>query len=423
MALQGTYQDFGLPDIFQLISLQRKTGVLTIRSEREAIRIVFFEGHIVEADSEPRRFEDRLGQVLVRTGILTEEQLNQALEKQKRTLQRLGFVLLETKLLDEKTLKQALETQISQTVYRTFRWKSGTYMFEPQNDIQYDPRIDVMLSTDNVLMEGIQIVDEWPVIQRRIPDFNMVFRPLVDPDTIHIESASEALDFSFGLDTEKPSNTPAPQGVTLSADEFKVYTLIDGRRTIQEILDRVALPEFPTIKIIYDFYVRGLIEPVRATQQLTEVVVEPAAQEKITSATILGVLTSGFGILFLLLIILSLFDPLRPYSVPSQQPAYGIYVKNCSQWTRYEEIGYFLLHQAWSTNLESINNEPIIRRCFMDPKGRPAQVQVADDKVTIQYLDPKGKTIESVQLERPFIDIEILGDPLEDIQIRPNPNP
>ncbi|RMD78699.1 MAG: DUF4388 domain-containing protein, partial [Lentisphaerae bacterium] len=93
MALQGSFQDFGLPDIFQLISLQRKTGILTVRSEHEVIRIVFYQGHIIEADSEPRRFEDRLGQVLVRTGQITQEQLDQALEQQRKTLKRLGLVL------------------------------------------------------------------------------------------------------------------------------------------------------------------------------------------------------------------------------------------------------------------------------------------------------------------------------------------
>ena len=33
MALEGTIKDFGLPDIFQLIGLQRKTGLLTLKHD------------------------------------------------------------------------------------------------------------------------------------------------------------------------------------------------------------------------------------------------------------------------------------------------------------------------------------------------------------------------------------------------------
>ena len=37
MALEGTLKDFALPDIFQLIGLQKKTGVLYLRDERDEV--------------------------------------------------------------------------------------------------------------------------------------------------------------------------------------------------------------------------------------------------------------------------------------------------------------------------------------------------------------------------------------------------
>jgi len=68
MALEGTIRDFGLPDIFQLIGLQRKTGLLTLTNEKddESVTVTFENGMVVMADSSARRLEDRLGNVLVK---------------------------------------------------------------------------------------------------------------------------------------------------------------------------------------------------------------------------------------------------------------------------------------------------------------------------------------------------------------------
>jgi hypothetical protein len=68
MALEGTIRDFGLPDIFQLIGLQRKTGLLTLKSEHESVVVTFENGMVVMADSSSKRLEDRLGNVLVKQG-------------------------------------------------------------------------------------------------------------------------------------------------------------------------------------------------------------------------------------------------------------------------------------------------------------------------------------------------------------------
>src|SRR4029450_12073861 len=91
MALQGTIKDFGLPDIFQLIGLQRKTGILMLTNDRdkESVTVTFESGMGVMSDSSQRRLEDRLGNVLVKQGKLSRERLEDALTTQKQTLQRL----------------------------------------------------------------------------------------------------------------------------------------------------------------------------------------------------------------------------------------------------------------------------------------------------------------------------------------------
>src|SRR5262245_5947393 len=111
MALQGTLKDFSLADIFQLIGLQKKSGVLTLKYGSEVLTASFLEGSVVAADSLPKRMEDRLGMVLVKSGQITETQLQSALKLQKQTLKRLGTVLVEQKYIGQESLREALRIQ------------------------------------------------------------------------------------------------------------------------------------------------------------------------------------------------------------------------------------------------------------------------------------------------------------------------
>src|SRR5512138_3136286 len=102
MALEGTLRDFSLADIFQLIGLQRKTGVLTLKGKDDSVTVTFLDGKVVGADSINRRLELRLGTVLLKSGLITQEQLNRALEIQKETLQRLGYVLVHYDIISQE---------------------------------------------------------------------------------------------------------------------------------------------------------------------------------------------------------------------------------------------------------------------------------------------------------------------------------
>ncbi|MCI0416290.1 DUF4388 domain-containing protein, partial [bacterium] len=181
MALEGTLEDFSLADIFQLIGIQRKTGVLTLRKLDEIIIIKFYGGQVIGADSSPKKLEDRLGKVLVKTGLISFDQLKDALSYQQKTLQKIGFILVDHNYLSREQLKEALQIQIVQMVYRLFRWHSGEYYFDQKAAV--DPNSDESIppmSTESILMEGIQMIDEWPIIEKRIPNFNMGFRPTVE---------------------------------------------------------------------------------------------------------------------------------------------------------------------------------------------------------------------------------------------------
>jgi Domain of unknown function (DUF4388) len=260
MALQGTIKDFGLPDIFQLIGLQRKTGILTLSNDRdkETVTVTFENGMVVMADSSGRRLEDRLGNVLVKQGKLSRERLEEALGVQKQTLQRLGHILATSSAITTRDLRDALQVQVAQIVFRVFRWRDGRYLFNAADSVDFDRENFVPMSADFILMEGIRMVDEWPIIEKKIPSFDMVFRPVVDPSLIEVGAGTSPDSSSAAVDVRGASATGK---IRLGAEEERVFRKVDGVRTVQAIIDSTGSGEFEVCRTLFDFMNRNLIAP------------------------------------------------------------------------------------------------------------------------------------------------------------------
>ena len=183
MALEGTIKDFGLPDIFQLIGLQRKTGLLTLKNEQDQVTVTFENGMVVMADSSAKRLEDRLGNVLVKQGKLGKERLEEALATQKQTLQRLGPHPHHAELHHAaRTCKDALTRPgLADRLQGLPLARRRLPLRRPADTVDYDRENFSPMSADFILMEGIRMVDEWPIIEKKIPSMDIVFRPAVDP--------------------------------------------------------------------------------------------------------------------------------------------------------------------------------------------------------------------------------------------------
>jgi Domain of unknown function (DUF4388) len=267
MALEGTLEDFSLADIFQLIGIQRKTGVLTLRRDDETIIVKFYGGQVIGADSSPKKLEDRLGKVLVKTGLISSDQLKEALNIQQKTLQKIGFVLVDQNYLSREQLKEALQIQIVQMVFRLFRWHNGEYYFDQKAPV--DPNSDDSIppmGTESILMEGIQMIDEWPIIEKRITNFNMGFRPIVELSDLDLGvlTGESDLDAMFDKIQEPGSDgsNGANEKIRLSKEEAEVFQFLDGKSSVNDIIESSKLGEFHTCKALYELLERKLIEPI-----------------------------------------------------------------------------------------------------------------------------------------------------------------
>src|SRR5918996_4288028 len=264
MALEGTLRDFSLADIFQLIGLQRKTGVLTLRSKDDTVTVTFLDGKVVGADSLNRRLENRLGTVLMRTGTLTQDQLARALEIQRETLQRLGFILTHYGIISAESLKHAIQLQIQQIIYRLFRWKDGDYHFSQETTIEYDRDNVVPITAESILMEGARMIDEWPIIEKRIRSYDMVFRKKLTDQEIVVVGADEADEIDFdGAPAKKKKHGGIGDQIRISQEEKFIYDMVDGTMTVGDIVETARLSEFDTNKALYELLTRDLIEEVK----------------------------------------------------------------------------------------------------------------------------------------------------------------
>src|SRR2546430_4696842 len=245
MALEGALRDFSRAYIVQLIGLQRKTGVLTLTGKDDNVTVTFLDGKVVGADSASHRLETRLGHVLIKSGMLTQEQLGRALEIQKETLQRLGFILTHYQIISNDSLKQALQLQILQIVYRLFRWKDGDYHFSQETTIEYDRDNVVPISAESILMEGARMIDEWPIIEKRIRSGNMVFRRKASGAEIVVVGGEDVdeVDFDAGPQTKKKKSTGTDK-IRISEEEKQVFDLLAGKRTVGDIIEMSRLSEF-----------------------------------------------------------------------------------------------------------------------------------------------------------------------------------
>lgn len=123
MAFKGTLKDFKVPDVLQIISLQKKTGILTFTSSDGFITLVFDKGSIAGVDAFPKKLEMRVGTVLEKQDLISKDMVYRALSIQKRTNQQIGEILLSMGVISNDSVKEALRTQATEIVLSLFKWK------------------------------------------------------------------------------------------------------------------------------------------------------------------------------------------------------------------------------------------------------------------------------------------------------------
>jgi hypothetical protein len=407
MALEGTLRDFSLADIFQLIGLQRKTGVLTLRSKDDTVTVTFLDGKVVGADSLNRRLENRLGSVLIRTGYLTQDQLNRALEIQKETLQRLGFILTHYGIISAESLKEAIQLQITQIVYRLFRWKDGDYHFSQETTIEYDRDNVTPISAESILMEGARMIDEWPIIEKRIRSYDMVFRKKLTDQEILVVGADEADEIDF--DGRAKKRKGLTDTIRISQEEKSIYDLVDGTVTVNDIVEVSRLPEFDTNKALYELLTRDLIEEVRGPsaeavlQQSTPVDETEVAETPVPLPLV--ILLVVIGIVSLVTSVKNPLNSFRPLYPRAGAMSSMTSTRKAISLQRIQAIGQALekyndVHGHFPNDLKQLAPHYLDASLLRDPWGNPYKYLLQPNRYHVIGFKPDGKTDTDLFLSR-----------------------
>lgn len=232
MAIKGSLKEASLPDVLQLLALGKKSGCLAVADRQNFGYIFFDQGRISYASIVNRR--DRIGDLLVKNGRITPEQLDEAIRQQgERRDKKLGEILLGMGVIARDDLEEYMRLQIEEAVYFLFTWTSGTFNFEAGMRPEQQDFL-VAINPESLLLEGARRIDEWSLIEKKLPSFDLIF----EADKLRVE----------GSDAE------------LSSTQTRLLSLMDGNRDVHQLVEESGLVEFEVGKALYGLITAGFVK-------------------------------------------------------------------------------------------------------------------------------------------------------------------
>ena len=238
MAIRGSLKEASLPDVLQLLALGQKTGCLSVIDRNNIANLYFDRGRICYASIVNRR--DRLGDILVKNGRISQNQLERAIARQELEREkRLGELLIDEGAITHSDLEHYMRVQIQEAVYFLFTWTRGTFNFE--TDMRPEGQdVLVSINPESLLLEGARRVDEWSLIEKKIPSFDLVF-----------SVERERLEAS---------------GVELTEVQRRILPLLDGQRDVQHAIEESGLGEFEVGKALFGLITAGFAHRIGRSQ-------------------------------------------------------------------------------------------------------------------------------------------------------------
>lgn len=255
MALKGELKTMLLPDVIQWLVNGLKTGILHLRSPKGVTKKVYFDkGRILStASSDPREY---LGQFLISRGLISEKQLNMAMETQFKSGIKLGKILIMAGILDENELSKMLKLKAEETLYDLFLWDEGEFIFEELKEIKED-FVPISLDATSLILEGIRRKDEWGRISKLIKSTKVVL-------------------------SRKGKISEAKEEI--SSFEMRTLEAIDGNKSLEEIALELHATDFNICFAAYCLCSKGLAEIKEEKKSQDEISVEKVHSKIISEA-------------------------------------------------------------------------------------------------------------------------------------------
>jgi CheY-like chemotaxis protein len=241
MSLVGNLEDLSLGDILQIVSLSRKSGVLSLASRGREGKVVFRDGQVIRATS--TMFRENIGDLLVRKSLVDIPTLKKAVSIQKKSdlpPPRLGDIIAEHFGVPKDRIEEAVKEQVEKIVYNFFAWMEGTFSFElgepsemgatTLNPLQF--MLDQGLNPQWLAMEGSRILDERR--HRGEPVEEEVSESVVDMESL-LELEEEPPSGREAVKENPPSSETEPAAPATAAPGIQVLLVDDDPPTAEGI--------------------------------------------------------------------------------------------------------------------------------------------------------------------------------------------
>lgn len=226
----GNFSSVTLPRLLMGLHRKRLTGCLSVNAEVVEKKVYFSKGYAIFSSSS---FEDdRLGEMLVKSGKITVEQYDRSVELLKKTGKRQGTILVELGYLTPKELFWGVKYQVREIIYSLFSLERADYEF--RQEAIPDEVITLKMSMGNLTYEGVKRIDNWTRIRKEMPSTEAVLKLNDDPLSLF-------------------------QEVEFTQQDKKILSLIDGKRSVKQVVEDSWLNSFEAMKILYVLCSLGII--------------------------------------------------------------------------------------------------------------------------------------------------------------------
>ncbi len=236
---KGALRDTSIPEIISAIFFAKKTGILTVSVNSISKEVFFRDGAPIFVKSALR--EETLGEVLIKNGLITEQQRTRTLQSMAEKNLRQGDALIDIGALSATELYQALKLQSNEKIVGLFTWRDGQYEFEEKE-----------IST-----EGITVFDMWtPLLV-----LQGVLRHYEAPDIREI--LNELKDFVL---TRRDNPPVAFEKLRFPKEVKSFIELVDGHRTLAQVVSDSPLDLSRTYQVLFALLIMeqfGKIDPGR----------------------------------------------------------------------------------------------------------------------------------------------------------------
>ena len=240
MSLRGSLATMSIAEILQFLENARKTGRLVVGRGNISKQIFSEQGVIVGSiTNDPKEY---FGQFLLHYGKVEEAQLRSALEVHRHSKERLGRVLTKLGILSEQEVAEMLRMRALELIYELFLWDQAEFEFEDHVPLPED-LIRVEIRPALVMIEGTVRADEWRRYRQQIPSDRVILGLVPNADFSRLGPEKDLPSLLWHI---KNGKTVGELCYQLHASPFHVYSRLFQMLNAGIIKQEGELPSEPS---------------------------------------------------------------------------------------------------------------------------------------------------------------------------------